>query len=82
MAIFKFVVTNEPDSKLISDFDKVMHIINKFGIRRELVYIMPMAATKKELLEREQETIEFCKENGFIYCPRLHVQVWGNKRGV
>ena len=34
------------------------------------------------LQERGLWLAELCKETGFRFSPRLHVDLWGNRRGV
>jgi 7-carboxy-7-deazaguanine synthase len=46
------------------------------------VLLMPEGTTGSVLLERAQWLIEVCKESGFRYCPRLHIDLYGHRRGV
>ncbi len=43
---------------------------------------MPEGRTKKEQLKRMNEVIEYCKEKGYNFSPRLHILVWDKKRKV
>ena len=46
------------------------------------VMLMPEAQTKAELEEREGLVARACAAHGFRYSPRLHVQLWGLRRGI
>jgi 7-carboxy-7-deazaguanine synthase len=46
------------------------------------VLIMPQARTRKELRAKGRWIIELCKKHGYGYSPRLHIDLYGNRRGV
>jgi 7-carboxy-7-deazaguanine synthase len=46
------------------------------------VILMPEGADPDVLRERAVWLAEICKEEGFRFSPRLHVDLWGNRRGV
>ena len=46
------------------------------------VLLMPEGTTREVLSERARWLVEVCKDFGYRYCPRLHIDIWGNKRGV
>lgn len=75
-AYFKFVITAE------SDLDEVVHLSDKFEIDPSKVFLMPEGTTGKSLSHKRHWLIEKCKEHGYNYSDRLHVQVYGNKKGV
>ena len=43
---------------------------------------MPEGTDAAALHERALWLAEICKEEGFRFSPRLHVDLWGNRRGV
>ena len=43
---------------------------------------MPQGVTREELERRAGWLVEACKERGFRYCPRLHIELYGNRRGT
>jgi len=49
-------------------------------INKKNIWIMPEGKTKREQEEKMDEVIEYCKEKGYNFTPRLHTLVWGNKR--
>lgn len=48
----------------------------------ERVLLMPQGVTREALAERGPWLAEICKQQGFRFCPRLHVELYGNKRGT
>jgi 7-carboxy-7-deazaguanine synthase len=46
------------------------------------VLLMPEGVDQATLLSRGQWVSEICKREGFRFCPRLHVMLYGNKRGT
>lgn len=57
-------------------------IIKKINIRSEDVYIMPEGKTREKQLSKMAEVVEYCKLKNYNFTPRLHILIWGNKRGV
>jgi 7-carboxy-7-deazaguanine synthase len=52
------------------------------GVDREKVLLMPQGITREELAERGPVVAEACKKHGFRYCPRLHIELFGNRRAT
>src|SRR5262249_11147845 len=73
----KFVI-EQPE-----DLMEVEEILEKLpAVDRARVLLMPQAVTPQELVERSAWLIESCKPPGFRYCPRLHIELFGNRRGT
>jgi 7-carboxy-7-deazaguanine synthase len=75
-ANFKFVVAAP------ADLTEVLDLLQKYAIPPEKVWLMPEGTTAAVLARRRKWLIEICKNHGFRYSDRLHVQVWGAKKGV
>lgn len=75
-ADFKFVIKDKSDISIILDF------VTKYGIKKDKVFLMALGKTEEELAMREQLVIHLAEENGFSYTERLHVKLFGNRRGV
>jgi len=43
---------------------------------------MPEGLRREELLERSTWIVDECRSHGFRYSPRLHILLWGSKRGM
>jgi 7-carboxy-7-deazaguanine synthase len=72
----KFVVQNP------GDMDEVRGLVRELGAPSERVILMPEGVTAEALHERSLWIAEACKEEGFRFSPRLHVDLYGNRRGV
>lgn len=75
-AWFKWVVQNE------ADIAEVKAIIAAHHIDRSRVLVMPEGRTVAELDASAPIVAELCKTHGFRFCDRLHIRLWGDKRGV
>ena len=74
--LYKFVVQKGEDLKEINAF------IRKYKIPKEKVYLMPEGTSRSALLNRSKWLIDACKKEGYNFSPRLHILLFGNKRGV
>lgn len=73
---WKFVVNGELDMQAILDFQK------KHEIDSNRVLLMPQAQTKIEIEKKSPVIIGICKKYGFRFCPRLHIFIYSDKKGV
>jgi 7-carboxy-7-deazaguanine synthase len=65
-----------------ADIGEVLALLEQLpGVDRSRVLLMPQGVTPAELSERAPWMVEECKKHGFRYCPRLHVELYGNQRG-
>lgn len=46
------------------------------------VLLMPEGVTAGHLHERGAWIAGICKERGYRFCPRLHIELFGNRRGT
>ncbi|MBI3887230.1 MAG: 7-carboxy-7-deazaguanine synthase QueE [Opitutae bacterium] len=74
----KFVVGAESDVAEI----EAMIAETGCGIPARKVLLMPEGTTVAVLRERAGWLAELCKARGYRYAPRLHVELYGNKRGT
>jgi 7-carboxy-7-deazaguanine synthase len=75
-SVFKFVVSNK------EDLNEILDIISKYSIKNDKIYLMPEGINKKELKERQLWLVEICKKYNMKYTDRLHIHIFGDKRGV
>jgi len=75
-AWFKFVVATPADLK------EVEQVMATGGIQRERVLLMPEGRTAPELDKSAPWLADVCRDHGFRFCDRLHIRIWGDKRGV
>jgi 7-carboxy-7-deazaguanine synthase len=72
----KFVVARP------EDLDEVRQLLELFGADRSAVILMPEGVEASVLQERSVWLAEICKREAFRFSPRLHVDLWGNRRGT
>jgi 7-carboxy-7-deazaguanine synthase len=72
----KFVV-REP-----GDMREIHQLVEALQARRDRVILMPEGIDRETLRERGLWLAEICKDSGFRFSPRLHVELYGNRRGI
>ncbi len=72
----KFVVASP------ADLDEIRALIAELNADRSRVMLMPEGTDPQVLRERSQWIVEICKQEAYRFSPRLHVDIWGNRRGV
>jgi 7-carboxy-7-deazaguanine synthase len=60
----------------------VNSIISDIGASRSRVLLMPEGVDAAILAERGRWLAGIAKREGFRITPRLHIYLWGNRRGV
>ena len=65
------------------DVDDARSILDQLpGVDPMKVLLMPQGITREEVAERGLWLAEVCKRQGFRFCPRLHIELYGNQRGT
>ena len=73
----KFVVERK------ADFDEIRHVLDNLkNVDPARVLVMAQGTRKKQLSEKAKWIVELCKENGYGFTPRLHIELYGNRRGT
>ena len=62
--------------------DDALRLVRDAALPRERVLLMPEGLTDATLRERALVLAEVCKREGLRLSPRLHVWLWGARRGV
>ena len=73
----KFVVSGEPDIKEIKDLISCLP-----PAPFHQVLLMPEGIDIQTLASRAPWLVEVCKREGFRYCSRLHIELFGHTRGT
>jgi 7-carboxy-7-deazaguanine synthase len=73
---YKFVAE---DAEGLGEIDR---FVKDHAISKDRVFIMPQGMTRAEQFNRMGPVFSFCRDNGYIMSPRLHVLIFDNKRGV
>ena len=75
-AWFKFVVASP------GDLEEIQALARLVPLPQERILLMPEGRTSAELDERGPWLADLCRDHGYRFCDRLHVRLWGDKRGV
>lgn len=66
----------------INDIKELKEILSKLkSADRSKVMLMPQAKNLSEYIKKGRLTAELCKKYNFAFSPRLHIMLWGNKKG-
>jgi 7-carboxy-7-deazaguanine synthase len=72
----KFVMARE------EDLSEVQSLASAIGAPAHKIVLMPEGISADVLNRRGAWIAELCKEHGYRFSPRLHVHLYGNKRGT
>lgn len=73
----KFVFTDP------ADLVEIDSMVTEVGpVTPSKVLLMPEGIQPEVLRGRQSSLVEVCKTKGYRYCPRLHIDLFGNKRGT
>ncbi|MCH9023261.1 MAG: hypothetical protein IID32_10945, partial [Planctomycetes bacterium] len=73
----KFVVRGQED---LAEIEELLDRLS--NVDRSNVLLMPEAMNKTAHRARGPLVAQLCREHGFRYCPRVQIELWGNKRGT
>lgn len=73
---WKFVFTGK------EDIDEILQLQSFVVFENKDIYLMPEGITEEELSKNRLKTIDACKQYHFNYTDRIHILVWGNRRGI
>lgn len=79
--VFKFVL----NSKMCEDGSGILEIkdlLSKLNLKNNRVYLMPQGVSVEELDKNIQKIYPLCLQEGFCLSDRIHIRIWGDKRGV
>lgn len=72
----KFVVDQPAD---MDEIDTLLGQLCK--VEPSNVLLMPQGTKAVELSRRSAWLVEICKARGFVFCPRVHIMLYGDVRG-
>ncbi len=74
-AYFKFVLSQP------ADVEEVLTLVDLYEIQQQRVILMPQGTTRKAIEEGSQWVADLCTKHGFRFSSRMHILLWGDKRG-
>lgn len=63
----------------VGEIERVLQAIG--SVKRDRVLLIPEGIASPSR-QRQQEIVALCIARGWRYCPRLHIEIFGNKRGT
>ncbi len=72
----KFVVSSP------NDMDEIRSLCRTLSADVSRVMLMPEGTRRDIIAERSLWLVELCKQEGYRFSPRLHIDLWGDRRGV
>jgi len=74
----KFVISS------VADVGEAARVVESIGlpIPPERILVMPEGITVEALQQKSALLVDACKERGWRFSPRLHVELFGNRRGT
>ena len=75
---FKFVVARPED---VEELEHMLAALQR-DIPRHKVLLMPEATSLEKMRDRAGWLGELCKARGYRYAHRLHIELYGNRRGT
>ena len=84
----KLLIVNHSDYQLKpvvsseEDLEEIKTLQNILDIPNNKVWLMPEGVTDDELTKRRRWLMEYATEHGYNFTDRLHIIVYGDKRGV
>jgi 7-carboxy-7-deazaguanine synthase len=73
----KFVVSDKKD---LAEIEAILSKLR--NVQPDDVLLMPEGIDAATLASRAPWIADVCKRTGYRYCPRLHVELYGNTRGT
>jgi 7-carboxy-7-deazaguanine synthase len=73
----KFVVSSE------NDLVEIKNLLSRLPpVPSDKILLMPEGIDVKTLTTRSPWLVDICKREGFRFCPRLHIELFGHTRGT
>lgn len=72
----KFVVNDE------QDLNEIYKVQKECGIENKNILLMPQGITVKQLKDKSKWLFDECIKYGYTYAPRMHIDIFGDKRGI
>ena len=75
-AWFKFVIQTQ------ADLSEVQQLQQTYNLPKSNILLMPEGRTEAALQQKRLWLADICRDQGYRFSDRLHIQLWGSKRGV
>ena len=82
----KYVQTHEHQIKFVvndaQDLEEISEIQKQCGIENLNILLMPQGITQAQLKDKSKWLFNECNKYGYTYDPRMHIDIFGDKRGI
>jgi organic radical activating enzyme len=76
----KFVTSGSEEE--LAEIEEVLEQFSSSAFTKEDVWLMPMGSSESQQQEVMQVVAQQCIDHGYNFCARVHVWVYGNKKGT
>lgn len=76
--VFKFVLNARMAQEGIKE---IKNILNQLTLKSNKVYLMPQGSSVEDINEAINAIYPLCLQEGYCLSDRLHIRIWGDKRG-
>lgn len=76
---WKFVISDV--DREVSELEMMIEGVG-VPVARHDIFLMPEGTNSSAIRERSAALVELCKERGYRFCDRLHVHLFGHRRGT
>jgi len=78
-SFFKFVIATQTFNQ---DLVEIESLVSRFDLAPGKIILMAEGTDAVILRDRTQALAQICEKKGYRMTPRLHIMLWGNKRGT
>ena len=84
--IKKYIQNHEHQIKFVvndkEDLEEIYKVQKDCGIENKNILLMPQGITQKQLKDKSVWLFNECIKYGYTYAPRMHIDIFGDKRGI
>jgi len=85
-AIRQWIENNDYQLKFVynslSDIKEIEYIQTELNVPNNKIYLMPQGINVLQFKDKQKELFDLCINKGWTYTPRLHIEIFGNIRGI
>lgn len=72
----KFVVNEQ------TDLEEILDLQQKWKVDNDVIYLMPQGISSSQFEDKSKWIFNNCVKYGFNYSPRMHIDLFGNIKGI
>lgn len=79
---FKFVYTDDDSVNEIKSILETLKNTYECDLDNVKILLMPEGCTEDQLKQSSQKCVDVCLREGWVFCDRLHIRIWNDKKCV